>query len=1071
MKITSQILSVLFLTFLNSPIAFNQTETEMYTPVNDVLPATVSANERGQVCTRASTAYNVRYGRISGYKPIVGTPTKTIRIAFHFFQRTDGSNCWPNNSITASRLNTIVNSWMNTIMANNCSPSDPVLGVTNISNSTIQYEIAGVYFYQDDALNTNINPAIFEAAVSAVDPTRLNALPIFVTAGTIPGAAGFGVFPSETNLTQNAYVVTNWCLATQYSDYAFAGHLLHELGHDLDLQHTYDSDNLYRLDLDYLSDVFDQSWMNYCNPPLNYSCYHQAGFNCDPFLSSNYCTNNLMGGTKSLCYISPLQMGKMCRALAIKSVRKYVKEMNSSPVEWIVNQNETWDFDIQTYQDIFITSGATLTIKCKVGMANHGKITVDRGARLILDGGEITAWGTMWDGIIVWGTSNRKQTVGLSGLSPDHGIVRIVNQGTISNAYTGISTIKLDAVGNFDWAYTGGILQCTGARFINNQRAIQYLSYHNRLSNTSTVITPNIGYVFRSLFETNDLLRDPGNRYPSSFITLFDVEGIRLKGNVYQNVTSPLPNYNERGNGIVSIDASYILGPYCSCTNPITGLCGNSCSYPSVFKNMHYGVHASGVTPIFDIIIDNNDFVHCNRGVYMNGISYASIVNNRIDVGDGINSTQFLPYGIYNNHCHGYAINKNVITTSIAGNTLATGIAFHGSGGLGNILLNNNIDRMGVGTAVYGDNRGINPGDGLLLKCNAYGQSTGVNDYDIAILWSLGGVQGRIDEFQGTSVQGANNKFSHNCVTQNDYWDFNDPATYPVQYFYNSDLTTQPLCFSPTLMPQSLSPYNPSMCSSSFEVQLGMKSVAAVIELNSHNSSQVMRNNGLLSRDLPIGTSNKIKERIAELNFEKAFAIDEQIRSLLRDTINEWAQDSIIILLKNDTRADSKRHLLSAYIKFGKYADADNLIAEIVAKDGYLYNFYEPQSKILGLKQKPMHHFGIEPDYGEFIYLPLENYKMHRFVNESKTTGRGLFLLSIYPNPNSGTFTVELPELAKPGTSFRITGLTGQVLREQLAQTGSNMQSIQATDLASGLYFLQVLSEGKVLDIQKFVKQ
>ncbi len=79
--------------------------------------------------------------------------------------------------------------------------------------------------------------------------------------------------------------------------------------------------------------------------------------------------------------------------------------------------------------------------------------------------------------------------------------------------------------------------------------------------------------------------------------------------------------------------------------------------------------------------------------------------------------------------------------------------------------------------------------------------------------------------------------------------------------------------------------------------------------------------------------------------------------------------------------------------------------------------------------------------------------------------------LRIFPNPNPGTFTVQLPEPAKPGLSFRIINLTGQLLREQYTQIGNTQQTVQAGDLPAGLYFLEVRSEGKVLATEKFIKQ
>jgi Secretion system C-terminal sorting domain len=79
--------------------------------------------------------------------------------------------------------------------------------------------------------------------------------------------------------------------------------------------------------------------------------------------------------------------------------------------------------------------------------------------------------------------------------------------------------------------------------------------------------------------------------------------------------------------------------------------------------------------------------------------------------------------------------------------------------------------------------------------------------------------------------------------------------------------------------------------------------------------------------------------------------------------------------------------------------------------------------------------------------------------------------LRIFPNPNAGNFSVELPEAAEPGMVFRIINLTGQVLQEQQIQTGVTTQAVEANELPAGLYFLQIVSEGKVLAEQKFVKQ
>ena len=79
--------------------------------------------------------------------------------------------------------------------------------------------------------------------------------------------------------------------------------------------------------------------------------------------------------------------------------------------------------------------------------------------------------------------------------------------------------------------------------------------------------------------------------------------------------------------------------------------------------------------------------------------------------------------------------------------------------------------------------------------------------------------------------------------------------------------------------------------------------------------------------------------------------------------------------------------------------------------------------------------------------------------------------MMISPNPNLGTFSVVMAEPALPHMTFRITDLTGRLLMEKQTETGSRQQTVRASDLPSGLYFLQVVSEGKVLAVKKFVKQ
>jgi Secretion system C-terminal sorting domain len=95
---------------------------------------------------------------------------------------------------------------------------------------------------------------------------------------------------------------------------------------------------------------------------------------------------------------------------------------------------------------------------------------------------------------------------------------------------------------------------------------------------------------------------------------------------------------------------------------------------------------------------------------------------------------------------------------------------------------------------------------------------------------------------------------------------------------------------------------------------------------------------------------------------------------------------------------------------------------------------------------------------------------------ESLTTGTRDLLnnrlpIRIFPNPNLGKFTVELPKPATTGMSLRVTDLAGRLVLEQSTETGILQQTIQAEYLSNGMYFLQLVEKGRVVGVEKFVKQ
>ncbi|MBK8555223.1 MAG: HYR domain-containing protein [Lewinellaceae bacterium] len=79
--------------------------------------------------------------------------------------------------------------------------------------------------------------------------------------------------------------------------------------------------------------------------------------------------------------------------------------------------------------------------------------------------------------------------------------------------------------------------------------------------------------------------------------------------------------------------------------------------------------------------------------------------------------------------------------------------------------------------------------------------------------------------------------------------------------------------------------------------------------------------------------------------------------------------------------------------------------------------------------------------------------------------------IHLYPNPNTGLFSLELPMPATAQMRFRILDITGRLMQESKAQAGVERQSLDAGSLPDGMYFVQVVVEGRVIGVEKMVKQ
>lgn len=758
----------------------------------------VAPTTSSSTCNKTSAAYNNKYGRISYWIPATSTPVKTIKINFNIIQHTNGSGNFQNTTSELNRLNQIA-IWASNIYQNNCAPSDPLPGVTPLADSKVRFEVQGIYFYPNDALWNITGAGQLLDAIEAVDPNRMDALNIVFSEAS--SNYGYASLPSTTNFNQDSYVITFGYQSYLASDFAKAVHLAHELGHCLDLLHTYtpSTETCNTSDPDYLSDVFGL--------PPNNICPQLAGWGCDVNDPLNTCTNNLMGGTGASCYLSPLQMGKINRALSMSSVRRYVKCQTNTKGNIKVNANEVWDFDIKLYTGVTIKSGKQLTLKCKASFIDGKNITVERGGKLIVDGGTITSSCNMWDGIFVWGDRTKSQNPWAT--NTDQGLVWVKNGALIENALDAISTIKVDAAGVADWNYTGGIVRCEGnSIFRNNRRAIQFLSFQNTHPTVPSIKLSNQSYISSCTFESTQHLNWPYTPL-NYFITMFDVQGIGIVGNTFQNIGNSNLYYEdyEKGGGIKSIDARYSIAPLC-----LNGGCTSV--QRNKFKNLWYGINAESSNSMQTISVTKTDFENCLFGVYLNSLANVTLSENSFMVGQNLvtDPNDKDAYGSYFDNVPSFNFEANTYNTTLNGEI---GSIVRNSGAIQNVVYNNTFSNLLNASQALDNNDGTTLDDGLKINCDDYI----ANQFDIIVgdvglpitplnpITNVAFYQGKNITNQYRLLAGNTFTYSGSCPVGEDMFYVNKSSSQPISFAHNANVSStiycDPLCSDALVLRQN----------------------------------------------------------------------------------------------------------------------------------------------------------------------------------------------------------------------------------------------------------------------------
>jgi len=687
--------------------------------------------------------YDNKYSLQSFWEPNANTPVITIPIAVHIFHDGSFTGTYPDHSSTVTALQRSVN-WINATYAGGHAPSAPQVWHTTSMNPKVRFELGGVFFYGSTGLETDCDMNAKIAHVRSVDADRLKYVGVYsIPITTTCGSSGLFPFPnwhqqaglSAAGLDGESGIQLSLGFS-RIHPFQNALVMSHALGHCLDLLHVYQPDvpdccreTCTFSDREYVSDIFGQQ--------PGGSCWYPTCGGLDPFDPSNTVTNNIMNGCAieppNGYWISDLQAARMHRALAVKSVKDHALDA-WGPQPLVVSQDETWDWEMRLYQDVVVEPGVTLTLTCRLEMPTAGRIIVQPGAHLVIDGGIVTTARyseTFWAGVVVLGVTSQVQAP-VGGVF-SQGRVTMINGAVIEHARVGIRVGDPSDPGSH-----GGIVRVQGAPgpppaeplwggiFRNCQVGVEFLPYRSIHPSMGIFITNASRFGF-ARFIVDDDYRG-GNDLFRAHVRLNDVNGVGFSACHFENGMQAATLASQLGYGIHSLDAHFGVNRHCAVGVAYGERCPPGDITPSIFIGLDHGIHAlGGNSSGWSFWVDECRFENNVIGVYARQATHTMVRNDFLIGGrnvtlDGDFYRHFKDHrGIFSNMCHEtFRVEENDLAKTPNATPDASGIVVANSGGENQQVYRNTgsgLDHgyIGEGDCYWG---AVEPNVGLQFLCN-----------------------------------------------------------------------------------------------------------------------------------------------------------------------------------------------------------------------------------------------------------------------------------------------------------------------------------------------------------------
>lgn len=756
--------------------------------------------------------------------------------------------------------------------------------------------------------------------------------------------------------------------------------------------------------------------------------------NGDPF---NPDERNLMAYTHVACmsYFTNLQGERMRCLIDAEQILQDVLWAPPTPpapleITGIVNWNNPMDVE----SDVIIKTGSQLTVTNVLGLGFDRKIIVERGARLIIDGGTVTRGCNnplYWGSISVSGNSLKNHPNPFANLSADDPGVVILRDATLEFGRHAISTRNANCPDC--WEFFGGLVDAENSLFRNCHRAAEFMKYdlYNRSKFVNCTFTDdipgegiNLGAV--SIWDTEPILFDHCTfGYMDKYAILaYDAactvkNGCIFKGNnraIQYFATAPVS-----GGEILRIE-------------PLGGA-------PNVFENndwLDIELHSSSFYKNTRIV--GNQFKGTYDGIWIDGYNSANIRNNYFSGKDFAISGQFTANG------------NNYIYCNDISNDIFLPILFDGNNQRTRFLKN-------------------------LLESELV---------DVAVSESSSGVPGSLHPSQGSGGYPAHNCFS--IINQEHIWTLGQTVSFNYDLPYNPQSCETPQPSSNGSDNYNLIPTNepifedcPLLDDDEEEsyvytdyTNVKQQYLALKAQLNSDPNNTQLLNQVLQKEEekenivawfvrdaINNGNVSVTETILAEEGTDNA----NRLRYGLRVQLNDYAgAHSILNTLPSLTQDEQwfksvqeiNLERLQNPLNFILSASQDSLLNEVAFSQSSERSYARALLSFLKGTQ-------FSPDFE----VPQRNRSSR--PNPPSLIKKDLNKVSIHPNPANSHVEVVLADVQAKPTDIIISGFSGKILRTFHFDNGAERYNIPLEGLPAGMYFLQIKSPEKVIGRTRLV--